>query len=464
VNAKPDSVPPRVAIIGAGWAGIACAVALTKAGVPVTLFEAGRQVGGRARTVVLDGRHLDNGQHLLLGAYRSTLHLLKQIGLDPDTVLTRLPLSLQAAAPGASGVCFSMQLPVLSPPQNLGWGLLRAKGISLLERWQLLRWMLGLQWQRFVLPQAEQKLTVAAWLRQHGQSENLCQQLWEPLCLAALNTPATRASAQIFANVLRDSLGSFRSGATDFLLPKVDLGAVLADPAVSWLTKQGATVQRGLRIRALQHAGNQWQLQTQAGKVSEHFDQVVIATAPQHALALLSTLPDPEQVLATVKNQLANFRYEPIATVYLEYPTALPLPQVLHLNLGVGQWLINRGSLGETAGKPGLIACVQSGQGAWETLDDAALCQALHQALVAVLGRQTVPAPVWQRVIREQRATFSCQPLLARPDFRPAPREYPGLWLAGDYTWADYPATLEGAVRSGFRAAEGIIKDCAKHR
>ncbi len=114
----------RTAVIGGGWAGIAAAVELTGSGHPVTLFEAGRVLGGRARSVSLDGRTLDNGQHILLGAYRDTLDLMRRVGADPEQLFDRRPLQV------IDRQGFRLSLPKLPAPFNLAWGLLSSPSVS----------------------------------------------------------------------------------------------------------------------------------------------------------------------------------------------------------------------------------------------------------------------------------------------------------------------------------------------
>ncbi|MDD2665104.1 MAG: hydroxysqualene dehydroxylase HpnE [Dechloromonas sp.] len=402
----------RVAVIGAGWAGLAAAVDLVAGGAAVTLFEAGRVPGGRARTIDLDGRRLDNGQHILLGAYRETLDLMRRVDADPDTLLERLPLQVVAD----DG--FRLALPRLPAPFNVALGLLTARGVDRREKVDTALWMNAVQRRGFRLAR---DLSVAAWLDAAGQTGVLRHRLWEPLCLAALNTPASRASAQLFANVLRDSLGSPRRADTDLLLPRVPLGDVLPEPAARWLAAHGATLRFGERVRKLSPGPDGVAVDGEA------FDAAVLAVAPQHLSALLPDAP--------------RLDYEPIATVYLQYPDAVRLPYPLRQLTGKsGQWVVDRGD--------GLLACVQSGHGEWEKLSDHGLAAALQNELG--LG-----GPVrWQRVVREKRATFSCRPGLSRAD---CVAGQPRLLLAGDHSWADYPATLEGAVRSGRRAAQRAL-------
>jgi squalene-associated FAD-dependent desaturase len=404
----------KVAVIGGGWAGLAAAVELTEKQVETTLFEAGRQLGGRARSLTSDGRRLDNGQHILLGAYRETLALMRRVGVDPEQLLDRRCLQV------IDNQGFRLALPKLPAPLHLAWGLLGARGVGLREKVGTALWMARIKNRHFRL---QHDMTVAEWLDQAGQTGTLRQHLWEPLCLAALNIPAARASAQLFANVLRDSLGSNQRAATDLLLPRVDLGQLLPQPAAAWLTAHGARLRLGQRVRQID-------LGEQCVMVDgESFDHVILATAPQHALRLCPEIA-------------ADFDYEPIATVYLQFGQQFKLPfPLINLNGNCGQWVVDRGN--------GLLACILSGHGEWESLHD-------DQLGTALLGELNVAEkPLWKKVIREQRATFSSTPGLSRPPWATTHRR---LLLAGDYTWSDYPATLEGAVRSGLRAGASLAK------
>lgn len=403
----------KIAVVGAGWAGLAAAVDLTRNGAAVTLYEAGRVAGGRGRSIHIDGRTLDNGQHLLLGAYRETLALMRTVGADPDALFERRPLQV------VDRDGFRLALPPWPAPLNVAWGLLTAATVNLPEKLKTAWWMQCVKWRGFRLARDE---SVADWLDAAGQTGVLRKKLWEPLCLAALNTPAERASAQHFANVLRDSLGSPRRADTDLLLPRVPFGELLPEPACRWLAANGATLRFGQRVRCVANACVD----------GEAFDAVVVAVAPQHLHALLPEIAP-------------QFDYEPIATVYLQFAakTALPFP-LLHLGRKTEAWAVDRGH--------GLIGCAISGHGDWEALSDEELAGEIESALG--LG----PAD-WRRVIREKRATFSCRPQQTRPAHVTAA---PRIVLAGDYTWTDYPATLEGAVRSGRRAAAAVFQSASR--
>ena len=426
--------PLKVAVIGGGWAGLAASVELSAAGATVTVFEAAKQLGGRARRVDIHGHALDNGQHILLGAYRETLRLINRVGARPERVLKRLPLALRHPAAG-----FSLELPGLPAPLHLAAGLLSAKGCSVCEKFSAVRFMLALQADHYRLAT---DCTVAELLDRHGQSGAVRRFMWEPLCLAALNTPADKASAQIFANVLRDSLGGDRAD-TELLLPTVDLGRIFPDAAAEFVTARGGRIVLSTRINALDPS-----LQIEG----ERFDHLVLATAPQHAAALLEKHVQTSPVAA----QLADYDYEPIATLYAGYPPEVTLPcPMLGLESrtpgGLGQWVFDRSAL---TGTPGVMAFVLSANGVWDEHDSEALLAALHGELENALGKK-LPAALWHQLIRERRATFSCRPNLPRPTTQ---TPLNGLWLAGDYVCAGYPATLEGAVRSGVTAARMVLE------
>ncbi|WP_371325139.1 hydroxysqualene dehydroxylase HpnE [Dechloromonas sp. ZY10] len=439
-GSRPSGSPRlRIAVIGGGWAGLAAAVEATAAGAEVTLFEAGRSLGGRARSLPLataDGPlTLDNGQHILLGAYRDTLALMRRVGADPERLLLRRPLQV------LDNTGFSLRLPQLPAPLPAtlatAWGLLGCSPVSLAEKLRTARWMLGVQLRGF---RVEPEQSVATWLDAAGQHGRLRRHLWEPLCLAALNTPAERASAQRFAKVLRDSLGSTQRGATDLLLPRVPFGELLPEPAAHWLQTHGAQIRLGRRISQL-HPGD--------GSIAvdgEPFAQVIVATAAQHAAKLWPETRVPQA-------------WEPIATVYLRYPAKTRLPYPLHSLLGqstAGQeigafWAVDRSQALNPA-EQGIIAAVLSGHGDWCRLSDAQLHAAVCAELASLPGLPASAACL--QIVREKRATFSCRPgQLAQS----CASSHPRLFFAGDHTWSDYPATLEGAVRSGLRAARTVL-------
>jgi len=421
----------RVAIVGGGWAGLAAGVALSSRGVSVMLYEASRNLGGRARRVTIDGVDLDNGQHVLIGAYREALAMMRTVGVDPDRALERAPLELRYA----DG--FHVRAPRLPYPLNLLLALLCARGLALAQAVSALRFMAALRAKGFDIGPDR---TVAKLLDEYGQSGMLRTRVWEPLCVSALNTPVGAASARIFVNVLRDGLTGSRR-ASDLLIARTDLSRVFPEPAAEYIRARGGRIGLGEPVRRIARVHGGFRIND-----ALEFSCVVLACGPQHAGQLLVQLPELSETLA----RITALEYEPIVTCYLQYPQSVSLPcSMLGLGGGIVQWVFDRGRLG---GDKGLLAAVISASGAHEELSREALASRIENELRAALG--DLPAPLWSQVITEKRATFSCRPGIARPE---STTPLPGLLLAGDYVASDYPGTLEAAVRSGIAAAEKAI-------
>ena len=418
----------NVAIVGAGWAGMAAAVALAHARIPVTVFEAARHLGGRARSVEIEGIELDNGQHLLIGAYRETLRLMRVVGADPDKLLLRQRLAIEY--PGK----FSLRAPYLPAPLHLLAALLTAGGLAWGERLAAMRFMAAMRRNAYRIAA---DMPVSELLALHRQTGALARYLWEPLCVSALNTPAASASAQVFLNLFRDALDGAR-GNSDFLIPRTDLGKLFPQPAAAFVRANGGSVRLGMPVRTLVKAADGFVLDDRP----ERHTHAILAVGPHQIDALLDRFP----LLAPVRQRLAAFAYEPIYTCYVQYPPEVSMPQAMTgFDGGTIQWVFDRGRLNGTAG---LLAAVISARGGHQNVSQDVVASAMHRELAAFLP--DLPQPLWSRVIAEKRATFSCRPGLARPGNQTA---VDNLYLAGDYTAGDYPATLESAVRSGVLAA-----------
>lgn len=437
----------KAAVIGAGWAGCAAAVALARAGCEVSLFESARILGGRARAVEVEGLTIDNGQHIMLGAYSETLHLMRTVGIDPDRAFLRLPLQMRYPAESGGMDFIAPRLPA---PLHLLAALLFARGLQREDKLALARFSTTARWMNWRL---NADCTVAEFLRLHDQTERLIRLMWCPLCIAALNTPPERASAQVFLNVLRDSLGASRT-ASDMLLPRSDMSSLFPTRAAAYIESAGGKVYTGCSVTRIEPDGAQWKLACNVlAPASPGAELVVIATQATHAAQLLATLPDAPS--------LPEFAYEPITTCYLRYDVSLRLPLpflALVEDPAAGAWgqfVFDRGQL--DAGHAGLLAVVVSASAEALSQGHAALAQAIAHQLATALKNPVLAAPLWSKVISEKRATFSCTPALARPD---ASTPWETLCLAGDYIAGDYPATLEGAVSSGIAAADRLLNAC----
>ncbi|MFZ6759678.1 hydroxysqualene dehydroxylase HpnE [Undibacterium sp. Ji50W] len=448
--AKLSRTPaPSVAIVGAGWAGCAAALELAQAGMQVTLIDSGRHPGGRARGVNLHGHQLDNGQHILLGAYSESLRLMRKAGVDLGQALLKLPL--QMVYPQLEdGMCFIA--PRLPAPLHMLVALWKTTGLSFADKQALARFSTTARWMNWRL---HEDCSVSELLQRFDQTERLCRLMWNPLCIAALNTPPERASAQVFLNVLRDSLGASRA-ASDMLLPRVDLSALFPEKAAALVTKHGGQVIMGHAVQALhQNAESKWQLDIKHSETTAAdlpvFDTVILASDFANAERLMQTLPGHA-------NTIPTFSYEAITTCYLQYEQALRLPRPMLALLDDpaqskwGQYVFDRGQLHDA--QAGLLAVVVSASEQACALDQQQLAQDIAAQLATSLGMPTLLQPLWHKCISEKRATFSCTPGLTRPDNQTSS---PGLFLAGDYTKGDYPSTLEGAVRSGVAASKAVL-------
>jgi len=435
-------IDESIIIVGGGWAGLSCAVELSLVGHKVTLLESARQLGGRARRIAFNEQAVDNGQHVLIGAYHETLSLLMRLDVDPDTTLERQLLDLHLQVIRANH--FRLRLPHLPSPFNLLFGLLGAKGFSIKDRWSALRFGLRLYSNTISLGE---DISVAQLLKNHRQTKNAIKALWEPICLASLNTPIDEASAKIFVRVLHDTFCQSSHDA-DLIVPKVDLGTLLPDPAFDFIEQHGGTVQLSQRVTELKI-----EQRHVTGVVCESREynakHVVLAIPPHACQPLLKTYP----ALHDVAYNLAGFSYHPICTIYLQFPKTVKADRSVQALLNsTGQWIIDR----RISGQHGLFAVVISGPGPHMQIDNDTLIGKIKSEISDLYPHW--PAPDDAIVIREKRATFNCRTNInyIRPENK---TQVDGLWFAGDFTNTGYPATIEGAVQSGIKAAKQIHQE-----
>ncbi len=441
----------RVAVVGAGWAGISAAVWARAVGLTPIVFEAARELGGRARAVSMEiGEQrvqVDNGQHLMMGAYTESIALHDLVVQAQPELAARPAFERTAFALDAvSG--WSMRCGTQPAPWHLALGLLCAKGIPWVER-------LRMAWQLETLKrrawQVESGSLVSQWMHGSGQSDWLRRELWGPLCVATLNTPPEQACAQTFAHILRDTLGA-NSSAIETLFAQPTLSAFIPEPAVHWMRHHGVELRLGSPVRSVGAAGTQWRISTSEGDTV--VDQVILSTPPRQSLRMLQDSP-----VASSAQWLAEFTMLPIASVYLAWPVlhapALPIWLMLKENSQesqFGQWLFRR----DVQADMQLACVVVSAAGRVSGLAREALLQGVIAQVVEQLSTamgSPCPPPAAARLALDPQATFACTPNRPKPDHATLHRTWPGLWLAGDYCWPQYPATLESAVRSGKAAA-----------
>ncbi|MCP3852445.1 MAG: NAD(P)-binding protein [Gammaproteobacteria bacterium] len=442
----------EVCIIGAGWSGLACAVKLCQHGYKVTLLESSKHEGGRARNVTfkhfMTNQAMDNGQHIMLGAYHSTLKLFKQIGIQEKDALFRQSLELNLYSKDHPFIRLkSSKLPA---PLNLLYAFLKMHGLTLNERLKIIKMATQLAISNY---QLKEDVSVQELLKTHSQPKKVVKALWEPLCLATMNTPIQVASARVFLNVLKDSFSHSRKD-SDLLFFKQSLSDAFVTPALKYICSNGGRVLSSEKIISITKHSKKNQcneaLFTLASSTNQyHCSNLVIATQAEQADKLLKTIS--EQSLLKPNEASLNFQYEPICTVYLQYTPSIRLPKAMIGLFGtMAQWAIDR----SVCNQPGLIAVVISGPGEHIKMQHKQLANTVHNEL----SKCTNDRPQLQgfQVITEKRATFSCQTNIdqQRPENTTSCK---GLYLAGDYTDTHYPATLEGAIRSGEESAQKII-------
>jgi hypothetical protein len=308
-------------------------------------------------------------------------------------------------------------------PLNLLAGLGLAQGWSLKDKASLMQTAWG--WQRAQF-ECEPTFTVMQLCQEAALSPRVMAQLIEPLCLSALNTPLNEASALVFLRVLHDALLG-GAGSSDLLLPRVDLGALLPNACLQWLSDNGAHIHLGQRISASR-------IEALQAKASP--DSAVLLACPAWEAARLTAELAPQWAY-----QCAELPHTAIATVYLhctdEGFQGLLRPMIaLHSNAQApAQFVFDKGALAQ---QHGLLAAVVSAC----TVERDDVTELVHAQVSTQLGLRHLN--VVQTVV-EKRATLACIPMLNRPE----PFVTQGVWACGDYIRGPYPSTLEGVVRSG---------------
>jgi hydroxysqualene dehydroxylase len=445
---------PDVIVIGAGCAGLAAATALAEQGARVLVLEARGRLGGRTSAFVdrETGEWVDNGQHVLLGCYHETRAYLRRVGADG---LVPFQSRLSFSCVDRAGELSSLACPDLRPPFNLAVGLARWKGLSWRDKWSATRMALPLRAARaaFVGDQAAPGVngeSVRRWLLRHGQTPRLIEMLWEPLAVAALNQPIEQAEARPFVRILGQI---FSEDAADAAIgvPSRPLHEVFGEPARRYLEARGGFVREDSLARVVLAGDRIGYVDTRGTSVRA---AAVVVAVPWFGLA--TTLKGIESgPLASLVAAEETRRSSSIVSVNIWMERASLPATFVGLPGRTFHWIFDkRAAFG--AGGTHLTLVASGADGVLRQTNEELAALALEEAVGAFpeLGRARVQHV---RVVREPNATFS---LAAGQPVRP-PQQTPvhGLLLAGDWTDTGLPATIEGAVLSGHRAAAAVQQE-----
>jgi squalene-associated FAD-dependent desaturase len=406
-------MPKRVHVIGAGLAGLSAAVRLAQAEIDVTVHEATRQAGGRCRSYddAATGMHIDNGTHLLLSGNHAAISYLNSIGIAPEFA----PADFHFVD-GANGERWVLRL----GDQRLPWWIFspssRVPGTAVADYLSLAPLLLG---------GADRPLREVLDL-----DSELYRRLLDPLMVAALNIDTPSGSSRLAAKVARETL-LLGGQACRPLVFESGLSSAFVEPAISFLQNRGIAVQfeHELESLKLSDAGAA-ELVFKDGAVSLGPDDIVILAVPAYAAtALLPGLDAPDQFRAII-----NIHYD------------LPPPAGAPFMTGV----LNRTVEWIFAFKRRISATISHADRLL-ALPRQELAETVWRDITDILGMDA-PLPKWQ-LVRERRATFAATP--EQNARRPGARtRWSNLYLAGDWTDTGLPATIEGAIRSGARAAD----------
>lgn len=432
-------------IIGGGWAGLSAAIELVDLGLKVRLIEAKKQLGGRARTVQLRSKEVDNGQHILLGAYKNTLSVMLRVGLKPDELLYRQRLDLRNAASKGFRLIGYQWLPV---GIQFILGTIGCKGWSILDKFSLL--MAAAKWVYSDF-NCQQHLSVSDLCS--GITNCVKNNFMSPLCLAVFNTPLELSSGSVFLRVLRDALLAHK-GSSDLLIPRADMGELFPQAAQQWLNDRGCEI-------TLAHRLKDCPLPKSSSLMDTGPDAVILACDAKSSARLVSSINE------AWASQCSDLLHAAISTTYvhctdpefikLERPIMMLEPSNAEDDFGekTAQFVFDRGflfqnhsNLIKAASNKKMLSFVSSYTSLPNELISAAVYDQARKELklrdLEILGTVT-----------DKSATFCCTPGTVRP----GNKIIKNLWACGDYLEGPYPSTIEGAVMSGIQVAKMVAYD-----
>jgi len=446
-----DTQQKTVAIVGGGLAGLAAGCALAEAGQRVTVFERRPYVGGRASSYEHPGTGevVDNCQHVLLGCCTNLIDFYERLGVAGRI---RWFDELTFIEPG--GRMSRMSPSFLPAPMHSVPAFLRAKMLGAKDKLAIARAMSAMS-QRLPEDSTEDFLS---WLRRHKQTEQAIERFWKTVLVSALNEDLDRVSVHYASQVFRESfMKSAPAGRMG--LPSIPLSDLYGS-AMEYIRARGGEVLLRSSVTAI--GPKQDRIGVLTGSGEQQFDFAVLAAPFQNVASLLPA----DAASEPIKQQLAHFEPSSITGIHLWFDREItPLPHAVLLDRTI-QWMFHKSKFHESR--------EQGSQGSYVELVVSAsrqLVQKSREEILALATRELAeffPAVreaklVKATVIKEIYATYAILPGLDK--FRPAAKtQWSRIFLAGDWTATGWPATMEGAVRSGYLAAEALTENLGQPR
>ena len=448
-----------VTIVGGGVAGIAAAVRLAEYHVPVTLVETRIKLGGRATSFVdpKTGDVLDNCQHVLMGCCTNLIDLYKRLGVyEHVTWHPEIYFDNGTASPDV------MRSGMLPAPLHLSVAFMRFKSLRLRDKFAIARASSAMIRTSFAKRNSMDHVSFLDWLRRHGQHESVIKKYWEPVIVSACNEELGRCSARYALQVFQEGFLHHKDA---WLMGTSEVPLLnLYDPAEAYIKKAGGQLRLSSPIDSFTYDANEKKMKAVGFSRSDQPLQsaAMISAIPFDRLAKLST----EQMVAddTRLQKLDRFSVSPIigVHVYAHLPSNESVTDLPHLVLTDSpiQWVFNKGMVEEDGKRMCHLHCVISAANHTVDMSPADLAKLAEDELRRHIPGANEATFCHTRAVKEKRATFSVTTGLddARPDASPlAGQGIANLFLAGDWTDVGWPATMEGAARSGYKAAHGVL-------
>jgi squalene-associated FAD-dependent desaturase len=443
-----------VIVVGGGLAGLSAACALAEAGYPVHLLEKRRYLGGRASSYEHPGTGevIDNCQHVLLGSCVNLIDLYRRLGVS-DAI--RWFDRLTFLEPG--GRRSILEPSFLPAPFHDTPAFLRARAFSFADKLAISR---GLSAFITGIP-GDSEENFAQWLRRHGQSVGAINRFWKPVLVSALNEDPDRMSVHYAGQVIRKSL-LLSPGAGRMGVPTIPLGD-LYSRAIDYIEGRGGqvTLSSAAESFAWSEETQQWMVKSQGQILTS--DAMILALSFEGLTKLLPDLPQNPGADKLAKD-LGQFEHSPITGIHLWFDREITdLEHAILLDTTI-QWMFHKSRLQpeKRRGEPGsYIELVVSASKSMVGMQRQEIIDLALRELAEFFPLVSQAKLIKAAVVKEVRATYSIRPQLDL--LRPASvSPWPRVFLAGDWVATGWPATMEGAVRSGYMAAEAVSRDAGE--